>query len=106
MSTFPINNESILTLQTFQEELFELHDNKDRIDARIKELNGNVDSILLTHFYNLAQASDRLDQSPQSLLRSIRSKRYEGVNINNKWYVSRDVINDEVEIKRRLERGV
>ena len=41
MSTFPINNESILTLQTFQEELFELHDNKDRIDARIKELNGN-----------------------------------------------------------------
>jgi len=106
MSIFPINNEAISTLQLYQEELFELNDNKDKIDARIKELNGSVDSILLTHFYNLAQASDRLDQSPQSVLRSIRSKRYEGVNINNRWYVSRDVINDEVEIKRRLERGV
>ena len=106
MSIFPINNEAISTLQLYQEELFELNDNKDKIDARIKELNGSVDSILLTHFYNLAHASDRLDQSPQSVLRSIRSKRYEGVNINNRWYVSRDVINDEVEIKRRLERGV
>ena len=106
MSIFPINNEAISTLQLYQEELFELNDNKDKIDARIKELNGSVDSILLTHFYNLAQASDRLDQSPQSVLRSIRSKRSEGVNINNRWYVSRDVINDEVEIKRRLERGV
>ena len=106
MSIFPINNEAISTLQLYQEELFELNDNKDKIDARIKELNGSVDSILLTYFYNLAQASDRLDQSPQSVLRSIRSKRYEGVNINNRWYVSRDVINDEVEIKRRLERGV
>ena len=106
MSIFPINNEAISTLQLYQEELFELNDNKDKIDARIKELNGSVDSILLTHFYNLAQASARLAQSPQSVLRSIRSKRYEGVNINNRWYVSRDVINDEVEIKRRLERGV
>tara|TARA_B100001013_G_scaffold340386_1_gene263535 strand:+ start:995 stop:1315 length:321 start_codon:yes stop_codon:yes gene_type:complete len=106
MSTFPIEDESILTLQTIQEELFKLNDSKDQITARIKELTGEVDSILLTHFYNLAQASDRLDLSPQSVLRSIRSKRYKGVNIGNKWYVNRAVINDEVEIKRRLERGV
>ena len=51
MSIFPINNEAISTLQLYQEELFELNDNKDKIDARIKELNGRVDSILLTHFY-------------------------------------------------------
>ena len=55
---------------------------------------------------NLSEAGDRLDESPQSLLRAIRSKRYTGVNYGGKWYVKADQIRDEAEIKRRLERGV
>tara|TARA_B100000029_G_scaffold232465_1_gene229828 strand:- start:4544 stop:4861 length:318 start_codon:yes stop_codon:yes gene_type:complete len=105
MSNFDVGIEGIKIVQDLSEEIFVLKDQKKEIESRIAEVESEVQSIL-SNFYNLSEASDRLNESPQSLLRSIRSGRYKGVNYGGRWYVESGQIRDESEIRRRLERGI
>ncbi len=96
---------SVVLIQDLSEEIYKLKDDRKELDNKILEIDSEIKN-LLSDFYNLSEAGDRLDESPQSLLRAIRSKRYIGVNYGGKWYVKADQIRDEAEIKRRLERGI
>lgn len=96
---------NVALIRDLSESIFKLKDEKKILDGKIIELETEVLS-LLSDFYSLAEASDRLDVSPQTLLRSINSGKYIGVNYGGKWYIKADEVRDEAEIKRRLERGV
>ena len=95
----------VVLIQDLSEEIYRLKDERKSLDSRILEIDNEVKSIL-SDFYNLAEAGDRLNESPQSLLRAIRAGRYVGVNYGGRWYVKANDIRDEAEIKRRLERGI
>tara|TARA_B100000470_G_scaffold221767_1_gene213112 strand:- start:4479 stop:4784 length:306 start_codon:yes stop_codon:yes gene_type:complete len=98
-------DQSVVLIQDLSEEIYKLKDDRKILDSRILEIDAEIKSFL-SDFYNLAEAGDRLNESPQSLLRSIRAGRYTGVNYGGRWYIKADQIRDEAEIKRRLERGV
>ena len=96
---------NVLLIRDLSEEIFKLEDDKSKLTGRIREIESEILG-LLTDFYSLSEASDRLDKSPQTLLRGINAKRYTGVNYGGRWYIKRSEVTDESEIKRRLERGI
>ena len=96
---------SVILIQDLSEEVYKLKDDKKILEGRIIEIDSEIKG-LLSDFYNLSEAGDRLNESPQSLLRAIRAGRYIGVNYGGRWYVKANDIRDEAEIKRRLDRCI
>ena len=91
-----------IKIKEIETELFELNMQKKRTDADIKIKEAELDG-LLVDCYSLTEASNRLDISLQSMLRRIKSGKYEGVNIANRWYIQKSDVDDEMFLKDRKE---
>ena len=86
-------------------EIIELKNQRKNLDQQINRREADAHT-LLEDFYKLADASERLDISPQSILRKIKSGKYVGVRFNKSWYIKSDQVDDEYELISRLKRGV
>ena len=95
----------ISVIQEIAQEIYRKKDEIKRINSEIKELDSEIQGIL-TDFFSLAEASERLQISPQAVQRGIRANRYEGVNYAGKWYVKANRIREEAELNHRMNRGV
>ena len=96
---------NVSIIEDISTEIIELKNSRKAIDEQIKRRESDANT-LLEDFYKLADASERLDISPQSILRRIKSGEYIGVRFNKTWYVKSDQVDDQYELISRLKWGV
>ena len=96
-------DQDTLVIEDLSEEILNKKDKRRVLDGEIKELESEIQSYL-KDYYTISEAASRLRVSPRTVFRN--KDRYTNVHHGGKWYLRADQIQEEAEIKRRLQRGV
>lgn len=96
-------DQDTLIIEDLSEEILKKKDERRVLDGEIKELESEIQSYL-KDFYTVSEAASRLRVSPRTVFRN--KDRYVNVHHGGRWYLKATQIQEEAEIKRRLQRGV
>ena len=89
-------------IKILEQSVYSLENQKKEIDAEIQLKQAQITTVL-TKYYTLSEASYRLRTNEKNIARAIQNKKYTGFKVGNRYYVSREEVDDETEILNKKE---